>query len=351
MLTKSFLHREIVMSKSSHHRSHRLFICATTIAVSTLCIAAVRAAEEIRLGIIGLDTSHAIAFTELLNATNAPAELAGCRVVVAYPPGSADIPSSVQRVPEYTERIQKLGVEIVPSIEALLSRVDGVLLETNDGRPHREQARRVLQARKPLFIDKPLAASLADALAIFDEAKKAGVPVFSCSALRFSESIQGARNGSAGRVLGCDAVSPCSLEATHPDLFWYGIHGVETLFTVMGPGCQRVTRMTSPGTDFVVGQWKDGRIGSYRGVREGQGTYGATVFGSEASRSLGGFDGYRPLVVEIVKFFRTGVAPIDPQETIEIYAFMEAADESKRRQGAPVELSEVIRAAKSASGQ
>jgi hypothetical protein len=298
-----------------------------------------------RIGIIGLDTSHAVAFTELINGAPAGDELARCRVVAAYPPGSPDIESSVVRVPGYTKRLQELGIEIVDSIEDLLTRVDGVLLETNDGRPHREQLRLVLQARKPTFIDKPIAGSLRDAIGIFAEAQAAGVPVFSASSLRFSRATQEIRQGAIGKVVGCDAYSPCSLEATHPDLFWYGIHGVETLFTVMGRGCQRVVRMTSEGTDVVVGQWEDGRIGTFRGIREGKGGYGGTAFGTDDVRAIGKYDGYAPLVREIVNFFDTGQPPVDARETLEIYAFMEAADESKRRGGVPVSLEEVMQAA------
>ncbi len=300
---------------------------------------------RIRLGIIGLDTSHALAFTKLLNDPDVGQDLAGCRVVAAYPPGSPDIASSVERVPGYTQQMRELGIEIVASIDELLSQVDGVLLETNDGRPHLAQIRPVLAARKPVFVDKPVAGSLADVLRIYQEAAEAGVPIFSSSGLRYAEAPQAVRAGAIGEVIGCDAYSPCSLEATHPDLFWYGIHGVETLYTVMGTGCERVSRMSSEGTDVVVGQWQGGRIGTFRGIRAGQGGYGGTAFGTREVRSLGGFDGYRPLAVQIVKFFRTGRAPVDPRETVEIYAFMAAADESKRRGGAPVSLSEVMEAA------
>lgn len=303
------------------------------------------AAAEIRVGIIGLDTSHAIAFTKILNAEDAPKELAGCRVVAAYPKGSPDIESSVSRVPKYTQDIQRLGVEIVPSIAALLERVDAVLLETNDGRPHLEQVRPVLRAGKPVFIDKPLAGSLADVVTILDEAEQAGVPIFSSSSLRYTPGAQAVRGGEIGQVVGCDAYSPCSLEPTHPDLYWYGIHGVETLFTVMGPGCESVVRASSEGTDMVVGTWRGGRIGTFRGIREGKGGYGGTAFGTEGIREIGPYAGYKPLVVEIVEFFRTGEPPVDIGETLEIYAFMEAADESKRRGGVPVTLKEVLQKA------
>ncbi len=311
----------------------RLFILSMVVmqAAATMEAEAQTPVKKLRAGIIGLDTSHCIAFTESLNDRNALPDVANCRVVAAYPKGSPDIESSVSRIPKYTAQIREMGVEIVDSIDELLSKVDVVLLETNDGRPHRQQALAVLKAGKPLFIDKPLAGSRADAVIIFEAAKGYGVPVFSSSSLRYMASAQEIRAGKIGNVLGADVYSPATIEKTHPDLFWYGIHGVELLFTVMGPGCESVVRIHTDGTDLVVGTWKDGRIGTFRGIRQGRSGYGGTAFGSEANLSIGPYKGYRPLLVEIVKFFRTGVAPIDPAETLEIYAFMEAADESKRR--------------------
>jgi len=302
-----------------------------------------RAAADgpIRVGIIGLDTSHAVAFTKLLNDPAAPPELAGCPVVAAYPRGSADIESSVSRVPRYTEEMRQLGVEIVESIPDLLARVDAVLLETNDGRPHLEQVRPVLAAGKPVFVDKPVAGSLADAVAIYREALLAGVPVFSSSSLRYGPDTQAVRAGSLGRVQACETTSPATLEPHHPDLFWYGIHGVESLFTVLGTGCLTATRTSSDGRIVVTGSWSGGRTGTFREDRG----YGGTARGEKGEAAVGGSAGYRPLVERIVTFFRTGVPPVSPEETLEIYAFMEAADESARRGGAPVSLASVMRKA------
>ena len=305
-----------------------------------LAAAASDAQPKLRAGIIGLDTSHVIAFTKLLNDDNAPPELANCRVVAAYPKGSPDIQSSVIRVPGYTEEIQKHGVEIVDSIEALLQKVDVVLLETNDGRPHLEQALPVLRANKPLFIDKPIAGSLADAIAIFEAARKYKTPVWSSSSLRYAEGAQAIRGGKIGRVKSAETFSPCTLETTHPDLFWYGIHGVELLFTVMGTGCESVRRTSSTAEeDVVVGKWEGGRTGTFTGYRGGgRSGYGGQAVGADGETDVGPAPGYRPLVVEIVKFFRTREVPVSEAETLEIYAFMEAADESKRQEGAEIEL-------------
>jgi hypothetical protein len=299
----------------------------------------------IRVGIIGLDTSHAPAFAKILNDENAPADVANCRVTIAYPPGSPDIESSVSRVPGYTEQISAMGIKIADSIEQLVGEVDAVLLETNDGRPHLEQVLPALRAGKPVFIDKPIAGSLADAIAIFAASAKLGTPVFSASSLRYAPGAQEIRKGAIGKVLGCDAYSPAALEETHPDLFWYGVHGVETLFTVMGTGCESVSRTHTKGLDVVVGVWDGNRIGTFRGIREGSSGYGGTAFGTDGIRQIGPYGGYRPLVVEIVKFFRTQEVPISPAETLEIFAFMEAADESKRQSGCPVRIEDVMKKA------
>jgi hypothetical protein len=240
-------------------------------------------------------------------------------------------------------------VEIVDSIDELLDRVDCVLLESNDGRPHLEQVLPVLKAKKPVFIDKPVAGSLADAVAIFTAAEKLGTPVFTSSSLRFTEGAQKLRGGAFGDVLGCDAFSPVPIEKTHPDLFWYGIHGVETLFTVMGPGCESVTRVSTDDMDVVVGKWNGGRLGTFRGIRKGASGYGGTAFTAKGIQQVGAYEGYRGLVVEIVKFFRTGAPPVSASESLEIYAFMEAADESKRRGGAPVSIESVFARARTAA--
>ncbi len=304
-----------------------------------LAAPALFAAESLRVGVIGLDTSHATEFTRILNTPVPAGADYGCKVVAAWPQGSKDIAGSISRVPEYTAKMKEMNVEIVDSIEALLTKVDAVLLESNDGRVHLEQLRPCLQAKKPVFVDKPVAGSLADALAIYREAKAAGVPVFSSSALRYGKVTQEVRNGSLGKVLHAEAVSPAPLEPTHPDLFWYGIHGVETLVTLMGPGVEKVKRGTTPdGKIQVTATWKDGRTGTFT---EGKG-YSAVVKGERGETKAGSFDGYEPLVAEVAKFFRTGKAPVAAEETLEIYALMEAADESKRRGGAEVRLAEVM---------
>ncbi len=294
-----------------------------------------------RIGMIGLDTSHVTAFTGEINKKVSDY---GCKVVAAYKGGSPDVESSASRVDNFTKRLQdEYGVEIVATIEELCTKVDGVMLESVDGRPHLKQAKPVIAAGLPLFIDKPIAGNLADVLEIFRLAKEAKVPCWSSSSLRYTPGVFNARNDpNLGGVVGCDAYGPCSLEPHHPDLYWYGVHTAEMLFTVMGPGCESVSRTQTDGFEFVAGKWKDGRIGTFRGIRQGKSGYGATIFGKKAILQAGKYPGYKPLVKDVVKFFKTKNVPVPAEETIEIFAFMSAADESKAKGGAPVSIKEVI---------
>jgi hypothetical protein len=299
-----------------------------------------------KIGIIGLDTSHSTVFTKTFNDPAAGPEFGGYKVVAAYPKGSNDIKSSADRIPGYTDEVKKLGVEIVNSIEELLPKVDVVLLETNDGRLHLEQALKVLKAGKRMFIDKPLTASLTDAIAIFEAARHYNVPVFSSSSLRYEQVTQEIAGGKIGKVLGADTYSPATIEKTHPDLFWYGIHAVESLFTLMGTGCKSVSRIYTENTDVVAGVWRDNRIGTCRGTRSGIYDIGGIAFGEKGNLSLGKDHEYNPLLVKIIEFFNTGVVPVKAEETLEVYAFMEAAEESKLKKGASIDLESVLLKAK-----
>ncbi len=311
-------------------------ILAAFIAVSI----STAAAADLRVGMIGLDTSHVTAFAKIMNDPAQKDFVPGARVVAAFKGGSPDIESSISRVEGYTrELVEKYGVKLYPTIEELCRNVDAVMLMSVDGRPHLWQAIPVIQAGKPLYLDKPMAGSLGDVIAIFKLAKAHNVPLFSSSSLRYGRNTQAVRGGGIGKVLSAETTSPFSVEPKHPDMFWYAVHGVESLFTVMGTGCESVKRGTNAAGELVVtGTWSGGRTGVYRQDKG----YGGLAKGEQGEMAVGAYDGYAPLVVEVVKFFQTGVVPVPAEETIELFAFMEAADESKRRGGAEVRLTEVF---------
>ncbi|MGB1759781.1 MAG: Gfo/Idh/MocA family protein [Verrucomicrobiales bacterium] len=300
----------------------------------------------LRLGLIGLDTSHVIAFTSRFNEPDNPNHVPGGRVVAAFKGGSADIESSHTRVEGYTKTlVEKYGVKIYDNIKEVCENVDAILLTSLDGRPHLSQVRPVFEANKPVFVDKPVAGTLKDAVEIYRLAKESKVPCFSSSSLRWYPGVVEVANADVGELISVLSYGPAPSEPHHPDLFWYGIHPTEALFTVMGTGCETVTRTSTEDTVVVTGIWKDGKVGTLHGLAKGRFGYKVTAFGSKAivEQTKGG--DYTPMLREVIKFFNTGKPPVAPETTLEIYAFMEAADESKRRGGTPVKISEVLRKA------
>lgn len=317
--------------------------------ISLLLIQAASFAAELRIGMIGLDTSHCIEFTRRFNDANDKNHVPGGKVVAAFKGGSKDIEGSWSRVEGYTKQLREnYGVKIVDTIEELCEQVDVVMLESVDGRPHLQQAIPVFKAKKTLFIDKPVAGTLSDAIQIFRLAKQYNVPCFSASSLRYYPGLVELKNSNVGEIKGAISTGPAHLEEHHPDLFWYGIHPTEALFTIMGTGCESVVRTSTPDTDVVTGVWKSGKVGTLRGIRNATAPYRVTVFGSKQVLDQKPGGDYTPFLREVMNFFQTGIAPVSPEETIEIFAFMEAADESKRQGGCPVKIADVIKKAEAA---
>lgn len=322
--------------------SRRSFLYAVTAAggwVSAgLSPVGVSRKPKVRIGIIGLSV-HSADFTAIINAGG---EFSDYRVTaMCHPPGNPDVEFSKEQLQKFAKVAEDNGVAMVSSIKELLRDVDAVMLLTNDGRPHLEQVLPVLKAGKPVYIDKPVAESMQNVLAIYNAAKKYKTPVFSSSALRYVASAQQIAGGTVvGDVLGADTYGPAPLQPSHVDLFWDGIHAIELLYSVMGSGCEAVSRTSTPNTDVVTGIWKGERIGVFRGLRSGRIGFGGTVYGSKGIQDIGKFDGYKGLVSAIVKFFDSRIPPVTPEETLEIYAFMDAAQESKKRGGQPVSVSE-----------
>jgi predicted dehydrogenase len=195
----------------------------------------------LRLGMLAGDSGHTVEFTRRLNQVGIPDEqwVGGARVVAAAQVGSRIDPD---RIPGYVEQIRQCGVEIVPRVEDLIGLVDAVLVETQDGGDHLEQAMPFIQAGVPLFVDKPLATSTTDARQIVEAARARGIAFGSSSALRYSLEVQDVhrRRDELGPVVGADAYSVAVLHPRNPGLFHYGVHAVETLYGLMGVGCQSV---------------------------------------------------------------------------------------------------------------
>jgi len=298
-----------------------------------------------KLGMIGLDTSHVIAFTEILNNKEHPYHVAGGKVVVGFPGGSPDMNASISRVEGYTNELRdKFGVNIVDSPEAVAEQCDAILIESVDGRVHLEQFRRIAHYGKPVFIDKPFAITSLEAQQIAKLAQQHNVPLMTSSSLRYAAGLTDVlakATAEDGNVLGADCFGPTPLEEVLPGLFCYGIHSVEMLYAVMGPGCKEVNTYSNSDYDSAVGIWQDGRIGTVRGNRKGNYRFGASIHREKSAQfadvSAHAKPFYASLLEQVMVMFQTGISPLDITESLEIIRFIEASNESAIK-GRPVIL-------------
>ncbi|BFH59893.1 Gfo/Idh/MocA family protein [Paenibacillus azoreducens] len=299
--------------------------------------------EILKIGMIGLDTSHAPLFAEMLNDTAHPHHIPGGQVTAAFPGGSPDFPLSINRVAGYTAQIRDgYGVRMVESVEAVAEQTDALLLLTVDGRLHVEQFAAIASYGKPVFIDKPFALSSRDARIIADLAREHHVPLLSCSSVRWAENLAAAAGEKeGGNLFGVDCYGPMELQPTQPGFFWYGIHMADMLYRCMGPGCTEVRVTTSEDHDLAVGVWSDGRIGTIRGNRKGNKRFGALLHREQNTAHVDIYAQQKPyyasMLEAVIRMFQTQTPPININETLEVIAFLEAANES-RVTGQPVRL-------------
>jgi hypothetical protein len=300
--------------------------------------------DEIRVGMVGLDTSHCPAFTGILNDASHDYHVPGARVIAAYPGGSEQFSLSRDRVAGFTETLtQQYGVTLYDSIAALAEDVDAILLESVDGRQHLEQVEQ-MAIGKPIFIDKPLTTSVDDARALIEVARQTDTPIMSSSSLRYAAGIADLldqKSSESDGVVSCEAFGPAPVLEDYPGLFWYGVHSAEVLFAFMGKGCARVRAVPYREMDVAIGEWEDGRLGLLRGTRFAKGRFGCVVH--TATETHVGLAQSAPpyyylLLQQVMEFFKTGVSPIDIEETFNVIAFLAAADQSKAQGGAVVSV-------------
>ncbi|MBR2358459.1 MAG: Gfo/Idh/MocA family oxidoreductase [Lentisphaeria bacterium] len=299
--------------------------------------------SELKVGMIGLDTSHVSAFVKLLNDPTNEFHVPGVRIVKAFPGGSAKFSSSINRVEGFTNELKEKGIEIVDSIEALAG-LDAYFLESVDGDQHLEQFKVLANFGKPVYIDKPLACNYDEAKAIVALAKEKNVPLMSCSSLRYALGICDLKKEEDTTVFACQAFGPMNLLDDYRDYFWYGIHSTEILFTMMGKGCESVQVIPTEHADLLFGRWADGRIGSILGNRNGVWEFGCTITTNTHQRQAvasGAIPYYSMMLKQIVPFFQTGKSPLDIEETLNIIAFLEAASRSRAAGGALIKIADL----------
>jgi len=236
--------------------------------------------NAIRVGLIGLDTSHASAFTAILHNPNDPFHIPGARVVAAYPGGSTDMPISISRVEGFTRELQDAYcVRIMDAPQDVAEACDLVFILASDGRIHPALFRTVAGRGKPVFIDKPFAVSASDAQDMFTLAAETGTRVFASSAFRYADGLVNALNSiqAAGELVKtCRVCYWLQIQETQGRYFWYGIHGAEMLFAIMGRGVLEVEASSGVDHDSITVRHDDGRQSSIVGSKS-DGTFNVSI--------------------------------------------------------------------------
>lgn len=295
--------------------------------------------SQLRIGFIGLDTSHISAFTKLMNDPTNEHHVRGGRIVAGYPGGSPDFHLSVNRVAGFTEELKRFGGEILTSPEAVAETVDMVFIMTCDGRAHRSLFERVARFRKPTFIDKPLTTSSADARAIIELAERENIPLMSSSSLRYSQGLSEALASGTSDILGADFYGPLAEEPTQPGFFWYGCHCVEMMVRTMGVGCTEVRCLRSERNDMVCASWRDGRVASIRGNRNSHAKFGLTLHREAGPQHVDASAG-RPYYAGLLEAIMTSLSQrkwaISREEMLHVVRIIEAINESRDRNGVAI---------------
>ncbi|MFY4774783.1 Gfo/Idh/MocA family protein [Metabacillus sp. RGM 3146] len=299
--------------------------------------------SNLNIAMIGLDTSHAEIFTKLLLDKEQPHKVKGAKITAAFPGGSEDFPLSRNRVNRYTSLLKKeYGVSIFKTPEAAAENADAIWITAVDGRVHEKLFESISHFKKPVFIDKPFALSSDAANRMIRLAKEKGIPLMSSSSLRFDETLNNALDGAKEKLIGADCYGPMELQETQSGLFWYGIHTAEMLYRILGAGCVRVSARCSADFETITGEWKDGRFGTMRGARKGHGFFGALLHYEDQPRLIEIQKTEKPyyvsLLEKMVVFSETGKADPVLNETAEVIRFLEAANESREKDGKWIHL-------------
>ena len=295
---------------------------------------------QLRIGLVGLDTSHCLAFTKILQDKDSVYHLPGARVCGLFPGGTPNFSLSRDRVKGFTEELNlRFGIPLYTDIAALAEEMDALMLLSADGRQHLDQFQH-MAVGKPVFIDKPLATSTGDSSQIIRLAAQTGTPILSCSSLRFAAGL--AEPLEPGESLAsCESFGPATVYPDYPGLFWYGVHAVDVLYAWMGTGCRWVQSVSHPQMDVVIGEWQDGRLGVFRGTRFAANSFGCVLHTNLRTVYRQAQDNppfYFLLMKQVLDFFQSRRSPVSTGEMSEVIAFIEAAHLSSQQNGARVDL-------------
>lgn len=279
-----------------------------------------------KIGLIGLDTSHSEIFTKLLNDSKDTHHVTGAQITHVIPTYSEDLPLSKERFPHYYEIVtNKYGVIPVESVEELITAVDAVIIGTVDGRNHLDWFKKVVSYSKPIFIDKPVVMSSEEMKELIRLSKVHNTPVMSSSSLRYSETVEALSNNTdiqSGYFFG-----PTPRQEQMPGYFWYGIHLVEMVVTIFGTDVESVKVETYKDCEQIHIKFADGKHAIIRGENDWHNRFGAILHSKESVYSLRLWEEEKPyyasLIEQVVRFFETRNSPVPIEETEKIVRLVE----------------------------
>ena len=279
-----------------------------------------------KIGLIGLDTSHSEIFTRLLNDEMDPYHVKGGTITHTIPAYSKDLPISSERFPAYFETVTtKYGVHPIEDVEEFMNIVDAVIIGTVDGRNHLEWFKDVVRYGKPVFIDKPIVLSSVEIDELMKLATQYNTPVMSSSSLRFSESvinITGKEDLRGGYFYG-----PVPMQEKMPGYFWYGIHLIEMIVTIFGTAIEKIELKAEGNHDHLYMIFKNGAEVIVRGEHSWHDRFGAVLHSPEYVQTLTLWKEEKPyyarLLEHVVAFFESGISAVSLNETAEIIKIIE----------------------------
>jgi predicted dehydrogenase len=295
--------------------------------------------DVIRIGAVGADSSHLPEFTRRIKALSEQGDTR-CRVTTLFDPGQHDLVDA----PKWLKAAQELGVSLAPSLDELLSNVDGVMVLAVNGNKHLSYALPALEKGLPTYIDKPLTCDLEQARQLLAVSRQRRARCYSASSLRFAPEVEAARQDSElGKMVAIDAFGPGQLHKMMEGLFFYGVHVIEMVDAIWGPGVRRVSAVHLEDRDLVDLDYHDGRYARMRLDRRGSYSFGATVHGEKKTRqfTVDFAPVYMRLIQGTTRFFEGGPEPARLRDIVENVAVMEAGNASMKQDGAWISVPEV----------
>jgi predicted dehydrogenase len=303
-----------------------------------------------RIGAIGIDSSHTPVFTNRINALHKEGKTP-CRVTHFWDPGRhewqhpAGAEQSAKDVAKWREDTIKEGAQQVGSLDELLKNVDGVMVLNINGHRHLELSIGPIAKGMPTYIDKPLTCSTDQARSLLAMTRQYNARCYSASSLRFITEIPKLDKEKLGDIVAIDAFGNGELLDMMPHLWHYGCHSIEMVDAIFrwsgqGPGVARVSAIATKDYHLLDMQYRDGRLARLRMDRAGAWAFGATVHGTKNVQQfvVDFAPVYSRLVEGMVKFFEGGPAPVDLREIVENVAVMEAGNRSIALGGEWVEV-------------